>query len=132
MYHPQSGECVRTNKKYQLRISSCKTSNRWSHDEDGDPIKLSGSILCLKALGDWLPPILSQDCSSKQSSWKYASNAKLQLATSDEQGLNLCLERAPHSLQIVTKKCMCPDDSQCQKDPESQWFKLVQSNVLIK
>ena len=64
---------------------------------------------------------------------KNASNAKLQLATSDEQRLILCLQRASsHSLQIVTKKCMCRDDSQCQEDPQSQWFKLVQSNVLIK
>ncbi|KAE8650476.1 glycosyl hydrolase 5 family protein [Cucumis sativus] len=129
MYHPLSGECVRMNKKYQLGVSSCKTSNRWSHEQDDTPIKLAGSILCLQAVGDGLPPILSKDCSSQQSAWKYASNAKLQLATVDEQGQALCLQRASHSHQILTNKCMCPNDSECQGDPQSQWFTLVPSNV---
>uniref|UniRef100_A0A0A0L6S7 Glycoside hydrolase family 5 domain-containing protein n=1 Tax=Cucumis sativus TaxID=3659 RepID=A0A0A0L6S7_CUCSA len=113
MYHPLSGECVRMNKKYQLGVSSCKTSNRWSHEQDDTPIKLAGSILCLQAVGDGLPPILSKDCSSQQSAWKYASNAKLQLATVDEQGQALCLQRASHSHQILTNKCICPNDSDC-------------------
>ncbi|KAL0541975.1 hypothetical protein IC582_022058 [Cucumis melo] len=129
MYHPLSGGCVRMNKKYQLGISSCKTSNRWSHEQDSAPIKLAGSILCLKAIGVGLPPILSQDCSSQQSIWRYASNAKLQLATVDEQGQALCLQRASHSHQIVTNKCLCTIDSQCQEDPQSQWFTLVPSNL---
>ncbi|XP_038874277.1 glycosyl hydrolase 5 family protein-like [Benincasa hispida] len=129
MYHSLSGECVRMDKKYQLRVSSCKTSNRWNHKEDGAPIKLVDSLLCLKALGEGLPPILSKDCSSQQSVWKYASNAKLQLATVDKQGQALCLQSVSHSHQIVTNKCMCLDDSQCQGDPQSQWFTLVFSNV---
>uniref|UniRef100_A0A9I9DR56 Glycoside hydrolase family 5 domain-containing protein n=1 Tax=Cucumis melo TaxID=3656 RepID=A0A9I9DR56_CUCME len=131
MYHPLSGGCMRMNKKYQLGISSCKTSNRWSHEQDGAPIKLAGSILCLKAIGVGLPPILSQDCSSQQSIWKYGSNAKLQLATVDEQGQALCLQRASHSHQIVTNKCLCSNDSQCQEDPQSQWFTLVPSNLRL-
>lgn len=39
MYHPCSGGCVRMNKNYQLEISSCKISNRWSHDKDEAPIR---------------------------------------------------------------------------------------------
>lgn len=130
MYHSLSGGCVRMNKKYQLRIGRCKMSNRWSHEKDGAPIKLARSILCLTVVGDGLPPILSKDCSSLQSTWKYASNTKLQLATIDGQGQALCLQRASHSHEIVTNKCMCTNDSQCQEDPQSQWFTLVPSNVL--
>ncbi|XP_022145907.1 uncharacterized protein LOC111015255 [Momordica charantia] len=131
MYYPRSGDCVRMNKRYQLRSSSCKTSNRWVHNEDGAPIKLAGSKLCLKAIGDGLHPILSRDCLSQQSSWKYASNSKLQLASIDEQGQPLCLQRASHSLKIVTKKCTCLNDSKCEGNPENQWFKLIPSNVLV-
>lgn len=129
IYHPSSGECVRMNKKHQLTIGSCKTSNRWNHEEDDAPIRLAGSILCLKAVGDGLYPILSRDCSSRQSAWKYASSTKLQLATIDEQGQALCLQTPSRSRLIVTNKCTCLSDSQCQGDPQSQWFKLVPSNV---
>lgn len=129
MYHPRSGGCVRMNKNYQLGISSCKISNRWSHDIDGGPLMVAGSKLCLKAVGNGLPPIISQDCSSQQSAWRYASNAKLQLTSIDEQGQLLCLHKPSHSLPIVTKKCKCLSDSQCKGNPQSQWFKLVPSNV---
>ncbi|XP_022969773.1 uncharacterized protein LOC111468874 [Cucurbita maxima] len=129
MYYPLTGECVLTNEKNQLALGGCSRSYRWSHEKDGAPMRSIGSKLCLKAVGDGQPPILNEDCSSQQSAWKYATDAKLQLASTNKQGQALCLQSDPTSGLIVTKSCMCLNDAECREDPQSQWFKLVPSNA---
>ncbi|KAK2664175.1 hypothetical protein Ddye_002749 [Dipteronia dyeriana] len=82
LYHPESGKCIGANVKNEVFTSNSRRwwSRRWSQDGDGGPIRLMGSALCLKVVGDGLPPILSSDCLSQQSAWKSVSKSNLHLA----------------------------------------------------
>ncbi|XP_030453903.2 glycosyl hydrolase 5 family protein-like isoform X1 [Syzygium oleosum] len=130
MYHPQSGHCIRANNNHEIGATECRWS-RWSHDRDGGPIRLVGTPLCLKALGDGLVATLSDDCSSRQSAWRSISNSKLHVAAMDEHGNRLCLEKKSNESSVVlTRKCICvDDDSGCMENPQGQWFKFVPTNT---
>ncbi|KAJ1401557.1 Ricin B-like lectin [Sesbania bispinosa] len=129
IYHPLSGQCVRVNKNNELELDNCERQSRWL--QEGQQIKLVGNGTCIEAIGDGSPVHLSNDCESKQSSWKTLSASNLHLGTIDGQGQNLCLQKESHkSPKIVTKKCICVgDDPACLHNPQSQWFQLVTSNV---
>ncbi|XP_048230722.1 glycosyl hydrolase 5 family protein isoform X2 [Ricinus communis] len=133
MYHPLSGNCVHASEKNEIYASRFQQHSRWSHDGDGAPIRLMGSALCLKAIGDGLEPVLSNDCFSQQSSWKLLSSSKLHLGVKDEHGEYLCLEKESfNSSKVFTRKCICiEDDSDCQENPQSQWFKLIKTNIKV-
>ncbi|KAK4843442.1 hypothetical protein QYF36_008066 [Acer negundo] len=132
MFHPDSGSCVRFSSQSNgiYADSSCDpTPIRWIHDQDGAPLRLTNTNLCLKVVGDGLAPKVSTDCSSQQSLWYSVSESKLQLAAKDANGQYLCLEldkTSSNSSQILTKNCICiNDDSSCLYDPQSQWFTLA-------
>ncbi|XP_038907078.1 glycosyl hydrolase 5 family protein-like [Benincasa hispida] len=127
MLHPVSGQCVRSDNEGGIVLGDCLTPTRWSHSGDGSLLQLSEG-LCLKSVGDGKPPVVSADCSGDGSIWTVASKAKLQLATKSG-GENFCLEKKSDS-KIVVKKCIClKDELNCFDDPQSQWFKLVPTNV---
>lgn len=91
-------------------------------------MKLVSNGQCLKSAGDGKPPLVSANCSADGSTWTVASRAKLQLATKIG-GDNFCLEKDSDT-SIVVKKCIClKDEWNCMDDPQSQWFKLVPTNV---
>ena len=98
-------------------------------------IRLMGSGLCLKAVGEGVPATLSTDCSSPQARWKLISASKLHIAAVGEKGEPLCLDgKVSNSSSILTRKCMCSLhgdglDSNCHKNPQRQWFKFVPSNL---
>lgn len=129
IYHPLSGQCVNVNKNHELELGDCGAQIRWN--QEGQQIKLVGNGTCIKAIGNGSPATLSNDCKSKQSSWKTLSVSNLHLGTVDGQGQNLCLQReSPTSSKIVTKRCICVDDNpSCLNSPQSQWFQLVTTNV---
>lgn len=129
MYHPQSGACVGEGMDGQIRAGNCKGLTRWTHNGHEGPLELKRTGLCLKAIGDGLPPILTPDCS--QTTWKPISASKLHLASKDHRGEYLCLHlEPPFAGNIVTKKCICVgDDPTCKDNPTSQWFKLVETNI---
>ncbi|XP_034701646.1 glycosyl hydrolase 5 family protein-like [Vitis riparia] len=138
IFHPRSGRCVSVKGEGQDQIHgrNCKKGSRWSHDGNGGAIRLMGSGLCLKAVGDGLPAKLSTDCSSPQARWKLISKSKLHIAAMDEQGKPLCLDgKNSNSSSILTRTCICAlqdgDDSDlaCLKNPQRQWFKFVPSNL---
>ncbi|XP_039166815.1 glycosyl hydrolase 5 family protein [Eucalyptus grandis] len=131
MYHPQSGLCIRANNNHEIGTAERQLWSRWSHYRDGGPIRLMGTPLCLQALGDGLPPALSNDCSSQRSAWRSISNSKLHVAATDEHGNRLCLEKKSNeSSVILTRKCICvDDDSGCMENPQGQWFKFVPTNT---
>ncbi|KAK6933822.1 hypothetical protein RJ641_036716 [Dillenia turbinata] len=108
----------------------CKEPSQWDHDGDEAALRLIGTDLCLQVVGDGLPAVLSTDCSCTQSTWAFASSSRLHLAAPDQEGRLLCLEMNstnPHT--IMTNTCICLDDgSVCDRDPQSQWFKLISSN----
>ncbi|KAK7319585.1 hypothetical protein RJT34_04308 [Clitoria ternatea] len=130
MFHPLTGNCAHVNNSNEIVMGDCKSNSLWRYEGDGSPMRLKDSALCLKAIGEGLPPILSQDCLSSQSSWKAVSLTRLHLATFDKDGSLLCLEKESNSSKIVTRKCICvEDDSSCLDNPQSQWFKLISTNV---
>ncbi|KAG5001138.1 hypothetical protein JHK87_022210 [Glycine soja] len=104
---------------HELELGDCEDQSRWS--QEGQEIKLVAISKCIKTIGDGSPLSLSNDCKSKQSSWKTLSASNLHLGTIDEQGHNLCLEReSPTSSKIVTKICICVDDNPaCLDNPQS-------------
>lgn len=73
--------------------------------------------------------MVSDDCLSQQSAWKYVSNSKLHLAALDgKREEYLC--RQFISSEILTSRCICIEaDSECQENPENRWLKLISSNV---
>ncbi|RDX71319.1 hypothetical protein CR513_49352, partial [Mucuna pruriens] len=130
LYHPLSGQCAQVNDKNELEVGSCESKNRWVHGGNGTQILLHGTKKCLIAAGEGLPVALSDDCKSKNSSWKHVSLSKLHLATMDQHENQLCLQKDSNSSSIVTSKCICvKDDSLCLDDPQSQWFQFVATNV---
>ncbi|KAJ9148002.1 hypothetical protein P3X46_030101 [Hevea brasiliensis] len=136
MFHPLSGSCINTEDRKGIYATGCKAPSHWIHEGDRTPIRLRGTKLCLKAVGDGLEPILSEDCSSKQSSWTSLSESKLHLAAIDENGEYLCLQKeSRYTTRILTSSCVfIHEEPECQKDPQkdpvTQWFKLVKTNVL--
>ncbi|KAL1365029.1 hypothetical protein HN51_013137 [Arachis hypogaea] len=133
LFHPLSGNCTHVSRKKELEFGDCKNHVRWSFegDNNGAPIRKMDSPLCLKATGEGLPPTLSKDCLSPQSSWRFVSVTGLHLATKNKNGDLLCLGTHSHSSKLVTKKCICvdDDDSACLDNPQSQWFQLLTTNV---
>jgi hypothetical protein len=129
MYHPQSGACVGEGMDGQIRAGNCKGLTRWTHNGHEGPLELKRTGLCLKAIGDGLPPILTPDCS--QTTWKPISASKLHLASKDHKGEYLCIHlEPPFAGNIVTKKCICVGgDPTCKDSPTSQWFKLIETNI---
>ncbi|XP_004143963.2 glycosyl hydrolase 5 family protein [Cucumis sativus] len=127
MLHPVSGQCVKLDGKGGIELGDCETPTLWDHTGDGSPMKLWNGQ-CLKSAGDGKPPVVSAECSGDGSSWTVASKAKLQLSTKSG-GENICLEKESDT-SIVVKKCIClKDEWNCFDDPQSQWFKLVPTNV---
>ncbi|XP_020539678.1 glycosyl hydrolase 5 family protein-like [Jatropha curcas] len=135
IFHPQSGACISTNERGEIYADSCDNPNQWEHAEDGHPIRLHSTNLCIEAIGDGLSPVLSENCSGQKSSWKLLSATKLHVAVIDESGQSLCLHKdSPYTSTILTIKCSLTfEDDPCMKDPQkdstTQWFKLVQTNV---
>ncbi|XP_061340174.1 glycosyl hydrolase 5 family protein-like [Gastrolobium bilobum] len=130
LYHPLTGQCVQLNNKNELEVGSCENQNRWTYSGDGSQILLDGTNKCLTAADEGLPVTVSDDCQSKKSSWLSVSLSKLHLATVDQDGKQLCLQKDSNSSHVVTSKCICvKDDSFCLNDPQSQWFQFVSTNV---
>ncbi|CAI8591890.1 unnamed protein product [Vicia faba] len=129
IYHPLSGQCVRVSNNHKLELGDCEGASKWN--QEGQQIKLVGNGACIEAISERSQVKLSSNCMSQQSFWEKLSATNLHLSTLDRQGQNLCLEReSPTSPKIVTRKCICVDDTpSCLDDPQTQWFQLVTTNV---
>ncbi|CAL1375214.1 unnamed protein product [Linum trigynum] len=146
MFHPQTGSCMQAAGDREIYAGDCKASNisRWIHDGDGSPIRLQNrSHLCLEAAGDLQRVKFTTNCNSPHSTWTRISNSKLLLAAKDQNGDYLCLHKeSRYTNSIFTRRCMCLgdrgdgedgcleiDSDDPEKDPTSQWFQLVETNV---
>ncbi|KAL6979532.1 cellulase [Sarracenia purpurea var. burkii] len=140
MYHPQTGQCVQVGEDNNIHLHDCQRWSRWRHRSDGGPITLMDTPgSCLSAVGDGLPAVVSNDCSSPQSRWNRLSGSSLHIAAKDKRGRFLCLDwdssssSSSSSTPILTKKCLClGEDSKdlphCVENPQRQWFKLIPTN----
>ncbi|KAK3029828.1 hypothetical protein RJ639_038262 [Escallonia herrerae] len=129
MYHPQSGRCVEAGNE-NLTATGSQNCSRWRYSKHGNRIKLLGTSGCLTAVGDGLPAVVSNHCSSQKSKWRIVSSSKLHVTAKDDQGRDLCLELNSSNPTLVTKKCLCLGDDlkdapSCEENPQRQWFKFV-------
>ncbi|KAK9057768.1 hypothetical protein SSX86_022606 [Deinandra increscens subsp. villosa] len=131
MYHPLTGLCIRSDYKSQIFADECHRLTGWNHGGDWTPIQLSSTSLCIQVVGDGLPVKLTTDCYAKQSTWKSIPNSKFQIASKDDNGVDLCLDLDPdNSSNILSKSCICAGDawSKCLQNPQSQWFQFISTN----
>jgi hypothetical protein len=133
VFHLQTGRCLHAHKR-NVTASECKRWSKWSYEGNETPIWLrGGSAGCLTAVGEGLPPAVTDECYHPHSSWIYVSSSKLQLAARSNAGVYLCLDWNATSSSVVTNKCLCVDEQLvdipwCYEDPTRQWFKFVPSN----
>ncbi|KDP25367.1 hypothetical protein JCGZ_20523 [Jatropha curcas] len=136
MFHPQSGTCISADGTEGISAGDCKAPSHWVHTRDGDPIRLKGKRLCIKVVSNGWEPMLSEDCSSEQSSWKKLSKTKFHFASVDDKGQQVCLQKeSPYTRKIITRNCtLMLEDAEYLKsplnEPVAQWFKFVETNVL--
>ncbi|MCL7042544.1 hypothetical protein MKW94_018705 [Papaver nudicaule] len=132
IYHPLSGLCLFVDKNSNIQASDCLNRSHWSYAGNQAPLKLAGTSKCLKVNGNGLPVTVSNDCSSDQSAWKVILESNMRLAAMDQQGRSLCLDYdTSKSPLILSNECQCVTDdaSKCKDNPETQWFKLIQTNA---
>nr|XP_010916958.2 glycosyl hydrolase 5 family protein [Elaeis guineensis] len=130
IYHPHSGQCVSVDDDNNVVLSDCKNRKWWSYDGNRTAIWLAGSTHCLRVEGEGLSVLLSAECNDNQSFWGPVSSSWFQISGMDAQGRNLCLERnSSNSDSIWTKECLCSDNLGCSKNPQTQWFRFIPSNV---
>lgn len=109
-------------------LSDCRNRSRWHHAGNGAPVFLTGSSLCLRIAGDGLPVTLSTECGDIHSTWAVISG--FHLAAVGSPGRRLCLQRSsPESSAVLAKDCLCLVEPVCSKNPQTQWFRLVASNL---
>ncbi|XP_076958188.1 glycosyl hydrolase 5 family protein-like [Bidens hawaiensis] len=131
MYHPLTGLCIRPDHNGQILADECHRLTGWSHDDGRTPIQLSNSRLCMEVVGDGLPVRLTMHCSTKQSTWKWVPNSMFQIASKDNNGVDLCLDYDPNcSSNVLSRRCICSGGnwSKCLQNPQSQWFQFVSTN----
>ncbi|XP_017701932.1 glycosyl hydrolase 5 family protein-like [Phoenix dactylifera] len=130
IYHPHSGQCVSVDDSSNVVLSDCKKRKRWSYNGNRTAVWLMGSAQCLRVEGEGLPVLLSAECDDNRSVWGPVSSSWFQISGMDAQGRHLCLERnSSNSNSIFTKKCLCLDNLGCSKNPQTQWFHFIPSNV---
>ncbi|KAJ6850939.1 uncharacterized protein M6B38_262355 [Iris pallida] len=133
IYHPPSGQCLTVDGANNALLSDCEQRAKWNHSGDGTPFFLSsggGRPLCLRAAGEEKAVRLSEECDDMLSSWRVGSSSGFGMVGTDEEGRELCLERGSvNSSALVTRKCLCADESDCSDDQRPQWFKIIPSNI---
>uniref|UniRef100_A0A7N0VII4 Glycoside hydrolase family 5 domain-containing protein n=1 Tax=Kalanchoe fedtschenkoi TaxID=63787 RepID=A0A7N0VII4_KALFE len=130
LYHPQTGRCgqvIGDDKVYQ---ENCKQRSGWEHKGDGSPIRLRGTPMCLKAQGENLPVLVTEDCNDKMSRWSFLPPSELHIGTKDARGNDLCLEwqASDYYTFLTTKKCVLDG----KVSSERQWFQLIPTNVDVE
>ncbi|WMV43964.1 hypothetical protein MTR67_037349 [Solanum verrucosum] len=129
LFHPQSGKCLNVATNNVVQASSCIGASRWIYHGDRTSIRLTGTSSCLTTSREGMPLTLSKDCNnSEKNRWKLASN--YHISNIDENGKELCLDFDTNSSsnKVLVRKCVGLD-GKSNDNPQSQWFKLVSTNV---
>ncbi|KAG1370043.1 glycosyl hydrolase 5 family protein [Cocos nucifera] len=127
IFHPSTGLCVLKKSLFEpLELGPCNGSEAWTFTAE-QTIALKDTLLCLKADGVRKPAKLGIICGDTNSKWELISESKMHVSTSiSSNGSSLCLDVDSDGKSIVTNPCKClSKDQSC--DPESQWFKMVNS-----
>ncbi|KAJ4829946.1 hypothetical protein Tsubulata_049018 [Turnera subulata] len=126
IFHPTSGLCIlRKSILEPLRLGPCSESEGWNYTPQ-KTLSPKGTYFCIQADELGKPAKLGIICSgASNSKWETISDSKLHLSSKTTSGSAVCLDVDSENT-IVTNTCKClSKDNKC--DPESQWFKLVDS-----
>ncbi|CAL9022049.1 unnamed protein product [Prunus brigantina] len=132
IFHPATGLClVQVGQLAPLKLGPCSHSGPWIYSSPTQKfLTLAGSYLCLQVDELEKPAKLGIICTPPNSQWDTISDSGLHLSSKTLNGTNVCLD-VDSSNTIVTNSCKCLSrDSSC--NPESQWFKLVDSTRYSK
>lgn len=133
IFHPATGLCVQRKSLMEpLQLGSCDQSQAWSYSQQ--TLSPKDTVpMCLKAEGDGKPAKLGIICSDSRSKWDLISDSKMHVSAKlggNGTSSTLCLDVGPDGASVVTNACRCIGrDKSC--DPESQWFKMVNSTRSI-
>ncbi|CAI0425920.1 unnamed protein product [Linum tenue] len=121
IFHPSTGKCVQRGRTFMdpLKLGPCPESDPWSYSRG--TLSQVGTYFCLKAdqLGKAVQ--LDLDCSN----WQMISDSKMHVSSKLKDGTSVCMD-VDSDGEIVANPCKClSKDKSCE--PESQWFKLVNS-----
>uniref|UniRef100_A0A1D1ZE86 Endoglucanase n=1 Tax=Anthurium amnicola TaxID=1678845 RepID=A0A1D1ZE86_9ARAE len=127
VFHPSTGQCILRNPQHNmLELGPCTDSEAWNYDEDRR-LALKGSQLCLQADGVGKAARFGISCSDPSSSWQLISDSKMHIsALLENNGSRVCLD-ARTGGTVVTNLCKCLSGEEHPCDPQSQWFKIVNS-----
>ncbi|XP_065873829.1 glycosyl hydrolase 5 family protein-like [Euphorbia lathyris] len=125
IFHPATGLCVlRKSLLDPLSLGPCSDSDAWKYTPQ-KTLTLKGTYFCLQADDLGKPAKLGIICTDSNSKWDIISDSRMHLSSKISNGTNVCLDvDSDNTIFVNTCKCM-NKDSTC--DPESQWFKLVNS-----
>uniref|UniRef100_A0A3N7FKH2 Glycoside hydrolase family 5 domain-containing protein n=1 Tax=Populus trichocarpa TaxID=3694 RepID=A0A3N7FKH2_POPTR len=125
IFHPSTGLCVlRKSMLAPLRLGRCTESEAWSYTPQ-KILSVKGTYFCLQTDDAAKPAKLGIICTDSNSKWETISDSKMHLSSNASSGITVCLDIDSNNT-IVTNTCKClSKDNAC--DPESQWFKLVNS-----
>ncbi|CAI9090097.1 OLC1v1024788C1 [Oldenlandia corymbosa var. corymbosa] len=125
MYHPLSGKCATVNNS-KVYLGDCFNTTKWYYQGIWFPLGILNTRLCLRAVGDGSPVVITDHC--RRMTWQFFTKSQNQISMRDDKGLDLCLDwDTSTSQKVVTKKCISAAGN--STNPQSQWFKLVPSNI---
>ncbi|XP_073006507.1 glycosyl hydrolase 5 family protein-like [Typha latifolia] len=130
IFHPLTGLCVLMKSPSKpLELGMCAESNAWNYTSE-HKVVLKGTDYCLETEDVGKPAKLGTSCEKSNSEWKLISDSRMHLSTKlPNNGSTLCLDVGLDGI-IVTNLCKCLSlDETCT--PESQWFKIIRSNIDI-
>ncbi|KAM7255502.1 hypothetical protein ACFE04_008400 [Oxalis oulophora] len=131
IFHPLTGQCVKSEEN-SLVLRPCHDDNDgWIYSRSKRICSLKSRLQCIQSTAEGEPAKLGRKWAKIGTTWETISDSKMHLATNMDTTGNskLCLDVDANN-KIVTNACKClSGDSSC--DPESQWFKLVDSSRLF-
>ncbi|PQQ05210.1 uncharacterized protein Pyn_23910 [Prunus yedoensis var. nudiflora] len=127
IFHPATGLCLlKVGWLGPLKLGSCSQSGAWSYSSK-KILTLKGTYFCIQVDEPEKPAQVGIICTTPNSQWDTLSDSGLHLSSKTLNGTDVCLD-VDSSNTVVTNSCKCLSrDSSC--DPESQWFKLVDSTI---
>ncbi|KAJ1392849.1 Ricin B, lectin domain [Sesbania bispinosa] len=128
IFHPLTGLCILRKSilvdPLRLGLGPCSNSDAWEYTTQ-KILSIKGTNLCLQAEKEGKQAKLGTSCSGPDSGWEMISDSKMHLSYKVNNDSSVCLDIDGNNI-IVTNTCKCLSiDKTC--DPESQWFKLVDS-----
>ena len=129
IFHPQTGQCILRNPNTStLNLGPCQNTEAWSFT--AGKLFLDGTDLHLVADAVGEPArVKTVNSGDPLSMWMPLSNSRMHMSTT-VNGTRVCMDVTNGSDAVVLTnlcKCLSSDEGEAACDPQSQWFKMVES-----